>query len=226
MENFDSVYKQIGYSFKDSKLLRRALTHSSYANENGCRDNERLEFLGDSVLGIIITEVLYKKYENSDEGGLSKMRASLVCEQSLEEIARTIELGNLIYLGKGEERTGGRNRASVVSDAFEALIAAIYLDSDMETVRKWVLNIMGDKIVHLRSDEYFGDYKTRLQEIVQSSGMSRIVYSVVDEQGQDHMKQFTVSVTVGGKELGRGKGFSKKEAEQKAAHAAVGRLTK
>ncbi len=218
------IYEKIGYVFKNPQLLERALTHSSYANENNCRDNERLEFFGDSILSVIVSEKLFKMFDSTDEGGLSKMRASLVCEQSLEKIARKIDLGSLIRLGKGEERTGGRKRPSVISDAFEALIAAIYLDSGMESAKNWVLNIMAEEISSVRSDSCLGDYKTHLQEILQSRGCGKIEYAVLSEDGADHMKKFVVSVSYNGKELGRGDGGSKKEAEQNAARAAVARI--
>ncbi len=220
----NDIYNKIGYTFKNEKLMERALTHSSYANENKCHDNERLEFFGDSILSVIVSEKLFKMFDSTDEGGLSKMRASLVCEQSLEKIARKIDLGNLIRLGKGEERTGGRKRPSVVSDAFEALIAAIYLDGGMEKAKEWVLNIMDDEISSIRNDNCFGDYKTHLQEILQSKGASNIEYNVLSEDGADHMKKFVVSVICNGKELGRGSGSSKKEAEQNAAKSAVKRI--
>ena len=218
------IYEKIGYTFKNPKLLERALTHSSYANENNCRDNERLEFFGDSILSVIVSEKLFKMFDSTDEGGLSKMRASLVCEQSLEKIAHKIDLGSLIRLGKGEERTGGRKRPSVVSDAFEALIAAIYLDSGMESAKAWVLNIMAEEISSVRSDGFLGDYKTHLQEVLQSKGYGKIEYTVLSEDGADHMKKFVVSVAFNGKELGKGEGGSKKEAEQNAARAAISRI--
>ena len=211
------IYEKIGYVFKNPQLLERALTHSSYANENNCRDNERLEFFGDSILSVIVSEKLFKMFDSTDEGGLSKMRASLVCEQSLEKIARKIDLGSLIRLGKGEERTGGRKRPSVI-------IAAIYLDSGMESAKNWVLNIMAEEISSVRSDSCLGDYKTHLQEILQSRGYGKIEYAVLSEDGADHMKKFVVSVSYNGKELGRGDGGSKKEAEQNAARAAVARI--
>lgn len=221
MENYNLVYKKIGYTFKNPQLLDRALTHSSYANEHNCGDNERLEFLGDSVLSVIVSNRLYGLYSNTNEGILSKMRASLVCEQSLEVIARKISLGELIKLGNGEERTGGRKRASVISDAFEALIAAIYLDSGFETVGNWVLNLMDDEIKNANKDKYFGDFKTRLQELLQSKGRPRAEYVVVGESGKEHLKEFVVSAMLEGKEIGHGIGASKKEAEQKAAKAAL-----
>ncbi len=225
MDNLKQIYEKIGYEFSDSALLQNALTHSSYANEHGCADNERLEFLGDSVLSVIVSDRLYNLYKNTNEGILSKMRARLVCEQSLELIARKISLGELIFLGKGEERTGGRTRASVISDAFEALIAAIYLDSGIESAREWVLKLMGDEITKVGDDKYFGDFKTQLQEILQSKGKPRAEYIVISETGKEHMKEFSVSAMLLGEEIGRGTGSSKKEAEQKAAKAAVSRFT-
>lgn len=225
MNNISLIYEKIGYEFTNPELLKNALTHSSYANENGCSDNERLEFLGDSILSVIVSDKLFGLYKRTNEGLLSKMRASLVCEQSLELIARKISLGELIYLGKGEERTGGRTRASVISDAFEALIAAIYLDSGLENARAWVLGLMDDEIKKIGNDKYFGDFKTQLQEILQSEGKPRAEYIVISETGKEHMKEFVVAATLMGEEIGRGTGLSKKEAEQKAAHAAVSRLT-
>ncbi len=224
MDNLKLIYEKIGYEFSDPGLLQNALTHSSYANEHGCSDNERLEFLGDSVLSVIISDKLFGLYGNTNEGILSKMRARLVCEQSLEDIARKISLGELIFLGKGEERTGGRTRASVISDAFEALIAAIYLDSNLDIAREWVLNLMNNEIKKIGNDRYFGDFKTQLQEILQSKGKPRAEYVVISETGKEHMKEFSVSAILNGKEIGRGSGTSKKEAEQKAAKAAVNRL--
>ncbi|MBQ7974103.1 MAG: ribonuclease III [Clostridia bacterium] len=225
MDNLSLIYEKIGYEFINPALLERALTHSSYANEHGCPDNERLEFLGDTVLSVIVSHKLYELYESTNEGLLSKMRARLVCEQSLELIARKISLGELILLGKGEERTGGRSRASVVSDAFEALIAAIYLDSGIEKVRAWVLSLMNEEIKKVGNDKYFGDFKTQLQEILQSKGKPRAEYLVISETGKEHMKEFVVSAVLMGAEIGRGTGSSKKEAEQKAAKAAVSRLS-
>ena len=221
MDNLDVIYKKIGYTFKNPQYLKQALTHSSYANEHNCGDNERLEFLGDSVLSVIVSDRLYNLYGTTNEGLLSKMRASLVCEQSLELVARKISLGDLVFLGKGEERTGGRKRPSVISDAFEAVIAAIYLDSNLETARAWVLNLMEDEIQKVNRDKYFGDHKTKLQEYLQGKCGVRAEYVVVSEVGQEHMKEFSVAALLNGSEIGRGTGSSKKEAEQKAAQAAM-----
>ena len=217
MENIEAVQQQIGYTFKDQELLKSALSHSSYANENHCDNNERLEFLGDSVLSLIISDSLFRKYGHVNEGRLSKIRASLVCEQSLASVAEKISLGDLLLLGKGEEKSGGRTRPSIVSDAFEALIAAIYLDSGMKAATKWVLGLMNEEIIEAEQKKDFGDFKTQLQELVQQTCSGSVLYRVVKEEGQDHLKTFTVAAFVDGKKLGTGVGSSKKVAEQLAA---------
>ncbi len=211
----------LGYDFKNKKLLTLALTHSSYGNEKRCQCNERLEFLGDSVLSIIVSEYLFGKLPLVKEGELSKIRASLVCEQSLADFAKAIKIGDALLLGKGEDATGGRERASILSDAFEAIIAAIYLDSDFETVKKWVLNIM-KKSLHLALDgrKTYHDYKTMLQEEVQKHANS-VLYRVVEENGPDHRKNFVVEALMNGKRLSLGEGMSKKDAEQNAAKKAL-----
>lgn len=159
-----NVQEKIGYTFKNVNLLETALTHSSYANECKKENNERLEFLGDSVLSVIISDYIFRRLPNVDEGWLSKYRATLVCEQSLNEISKKISLSKFILLGKGEEMTGGRQRASIVSDAFEAVLAAIYLDGGMETARKWVIDLMRDSINEVVTGHGYADYKTMLQE--------------------------------------------------------------
>lgn len=211
----------IGHKFNDSSLLKTALTHSSYANENHTRDNERLEFLGDSVLSIIISEYIFRRMQNVDEGDLTKFRATLVCEQSLAAVAEKISLNELVFLGRGEERTGGRQRQSIISDAFEAVLAAIYLDSDFETARKWVLGLMTDRIEKVLKGELYSDYKTTLQEIVQKDGRGAVSYMTVEETGKEHNKRFTVRVVINGEPRQSGVGHSKKEAEQAAAKAAI-----
>ena len=216
--------KKIGYTFKNRHLLKMALTHSSYANENHTRDNERLEFLGDSVLSIIISDYIFKRMQNVDEGDLTKFRATLVCEQSLATIAEKINLNELIFLGRGEERTGGRRRPSIVSDAFEAVLAAIYLDSGIETAREWLLGLMTDRIEKVLAGEFYADYKTTLQEIVQKNGRGSVSYTTISETGKEHNKQFTVQVIINGEPKNTGTGHSKKEAEQAAAKAAVTEL--
>ena len=209
--------QKIGYEFKDKSLLKTALTHSSYANENHTRSNERLEFLGDSVLSIIISECIFKEMANVNEGDLSKIRASLVCEQSLAEISKNIHLSELVFLGRGEDKTGGRKRPSITSDAFEAVLGAIYLDSDIDTARKWVLNLMNDKIKLGCQGKLYSDYKTALPEIIQRDGRSFVTYKTLEESGREHDKRFVVQAFVNGEPKSTAKGHSKKEAEQAAA---------
>lgn len=216
--------KKIGYEFKDKGIFRIALTHSSYANENHTRDNERLEFLGDSVLSIIISEYIFKKMQDVDEGDLTKFRATLVCEQSLASVAEKIHLSELIFLGRGEERTGGRKRPSIISDAFEAVLAAIYLDSGLDTARKWLLGLMTERIEKVLAGEYYSDYKTTLQELIQKNGKGAVSYQTVSETGKEHNKQFTVQVIINDEPMNKGVGRSKKEAEQAAAKAALADL--
>jgi ribonuclease-3 len=216
-----NLQAKIGYTFKNVSLLETALTHSSYANESKKESNERLEFLGDSVLSIIISDYIFRRLSKVDEGWLSKYRATLVCEQSLNEVAKKINLSNYIRLGKGEEMTGGRERASIVSDAFEAVLAAIYLDGGMETARKWVINLMRDSIEEVVSGHGYADYKTMLQETLQKGTTGKVTYRTVSEAGQDHNKIFEVEVLVDGEAKGKGEGHNKKEAEQNAAHSVL-----
>lgn len=214
----------VGHRYKNPSLLETALTHSSYANEFKLSNNERLEFLGDSVLSIIISEYLFKTIQDVSEGDLTKFRATLVCEQSLYEVAKKISLGSLIKLGRGEERNGGRTRASIVSDAFEAVLASIYLDAGMEAAKQWLLNLMEDAIRDVLAGKRYGDYKTMLQESVQRGNVGKVTYAVIKETGQDHNKTFEVEVFIDGVPQGRGRGSNKKEAEQNAAHFALERL--
>lgn len=212
--------KKIGYTFKDHSLLDNALTHSSYANEHReTKPNERLEFLGDSVLSLITSEYLYAKLPDSREGIMTRIRASLVCEKALAEYAAEISLGDELYLNSGEETTGGRTRPSVTSDAFEALIAAIYLDGGYEEAKRFVLPfiVSGFDKQSTRSV----DYKSKLQELVQRRKGSRIEYILAGESGPDHDKRFEIELYVNGKLLGKGNAGSKKEAEQAAAAQAL-----
>lgn len=213
--------KKIGYKFKNRQLLTTALTHSSYANERKTQDNERLEFLGDSVLGLITAEYLFKRLKKNQEGTLTKLRASLVCEQSLFDISKKIDLSSFILLGHGEEMSHGRERASVVSDAFEAVLAAIYLDAGLEKAREWLLNLMQDAFDDALSGNRNRDYKTELQEYVQKGKFGRISYRVVKETGPDHNKSFEVEALLDGERIGLANGMSKKEAEQAAARCAL-----
>ncbi|MCL2461726.1 MAG: ribonuclease III [Defluviitaleaceae bacterium] len=213
----------IGYDFKDEKLLRMALTHSSYAHENGSKDfNERLEFLGDAVLELLISDYLYNRYPDESEGNLTRLRAGLVCEGSLAALSRKIRLDRELYFGHGEEMTGGRNRDSILADALEALIGAVYLDGGLEVARKFVLGIFDDI---LKNDcKFVTDYKTYLQEVLQRDNKESAVYAIVNETGPDHEKIFTASVSFNGEVLGTGEGKSKKDAEQKAAYYAIQKL--
>lgn len=217
MEDFE---KRIGYTFKNKEYLEVALTHSSYANEHHVKCNERLEFLGDSVLSLVVSENLFKALRK-DEGDLSKTRASLVCENGLYELSKKIDLASFLRLGRGEEQSGGRMRPSLVSDAFEALIAAIFLDSDFETAKKWLLSIMKEELESAGENMDFGDYKTMLQEFTQKGNHGRVNYHIVKESGPDHDKSFVCAVAVDGKTIAEGSGKTKKEAEQQAARSAL-----
>ena len=212
---------RIHYTFKNKKLLHEALSHSSYANEGKrTRSNERLEFLGDSVLSIIVAKHLFTHYTHLPEGELTKLRASLVCEKSLHEFACDFGLGEFLLLGKGEELTGGRERPSIIADAFEALLAAIYLDGGMEQARKFVLQFIPE---HLNPKQAKGlnDYKTTLQEIIQQNKEEKIEYVPIEETGPDHDKTFVIEVHLNSNVIGTGRGKSKKQAEQFAAKEAL-----
>ena len=215
------IQQNIGYEFKDVSLLVNAITHSSYANEKRTKSNERLEFLGDSVLSIAISDYIYKRMRNTAEGDLSKLRASIVCEESLFIAAKRLELDKAILLGKGEEMGGGRKRASIIADEFEAVLAAIYLDAGMETARRWVLSHMSEDIEDAISGGRNHDYKTALQETIQKSHSGHIEYKLLDESGVDHQKTFVMGVYINGALSGKGKGRNKKEAQQNAAQEAL-----
>ncbi len=216
MQEFENL---IGYTFKDKSLLSRALSHSSYANEkHSPKDsNERLEFLGDSVLGFITAEYYYKN-SSLPEGELTRLRAATVCEKALFGFSKEINLGEHIQLGKGEENTGGRERASINSDAFEAVIAAIYLDGGIEEAKKFVLRFVEK---HAKNQGSFKDYKTKLQEVIQKNPEELLEYVLVSESGPDHNKTFEVEVHLNSNVIGKGKGKSKKNAEQEAAREAL-----
>ncbi|MEG1834898.1 MAG: ribonuclease III [Oscillospiraceae bacterium] len=212
--------KLIGYKFNNINLLERAITHSSYANEKNILtgDNERLEFLGDSVLGFITAEYLFTVHKNLPEGDLTKLRSYAVCEKSLFEYAKEIGLGEKLLLGKGEEHTGGRERPSVLSDAFEAIIAAIFLDGGIDEARKFVLKFV---IPYVNAKPCFKDYKTTLQEVVQQNQGEILEYILISERGPDHDKCFEVEVHLNSNVIGAGEGRSKKQAEQAAAREAL-----
>ena len=222
-----AIEEKIGYSFRDAELLTNALTHSSYANENrgrSCESNERLEFLGDSVLGLVVADALYRRFPGLPEGRMTRLRAQLVCEESLHHVAAQLGLGEYIRLGRGEEHTGGRNRTSILADAVEALIAAMYLDGGMEVARDFITRY----ILSGRENGYvaFGDSKTELQELVQKKSGSVLSYELLAESGPDHDKTFTSQVLLHGRPIGSGEGRTKKEAEQAAARAALLELRK
>lgn len=217
----DQLENRIGYKFKDINLLKTALTHSSYANEQKNKSYERFEFLGDSVLGFICSEFLFNNFKNLPEGDLTKHRASLVCEKSLCNFSREIEVGQYMFLSNGEIRTGGRNRPSILADMFESITAAIFLDSgNVENSKKFVLPFLEEASKKLNKAS-FKDYKTTLQEIIQQNPEEKLSYAVVSESGPDHNKHFKVEVRLNNNCIGKGGGRSKKEAEQQAARIAL-----
>jgi len=216
-----NLMRNISYEFKNMDLLKTAFTHSSYANENNTQSYERLEFLGDSILSFVVSTQLYASNENIPEGEMSKLRAAIVCEKSLDECAKKLDFGKYLILSKGEELTGGRNRASILADVFEALLAAIYIDSDFKKAEEFVLTQLGDAIDKARRGiPLYTDYKTELQEIVQGKG-KKIQYIHVGESGPAHCKTFTVQVSYDNKVISEASGNSKKEAEQNAARLAI-----
>ncbi len=215
----------LGYTFRDKTLLQNALTHSSYANENresGLPDNERLEFLGDSILGFVVAEYLYRSFPARPEGELTRIRADLVCETNLAKAAAIVRLGDYLLLGRGEEQGGGRRRDSIVSDAMESVIAASYLDGGFAAAREIIERLILSDVPADRPRNF--DYKTALQELVQRKKDQTLQYELTGESGPDHDKQFLVEVALNGKTVGRGAGTSKKRAEQAAAEAAIEKL--
>lgn len=214
----------LGYTFRDRSLLENALTHSSYANENrfkGCQSNERLEFLGDSVLGMVTADYLFRTHPDLPEGDLTRTRAALVCEESLVEVAKAWGLGEYLRLGKGENAGGGRRRPSIQADAVEAVLAAVYLDGGIGSARKIIQKYILDRESEKARNR---DYKTALQELVQRESGQVLQYRLTGSSGPDHAKIFTVEVDLNGATIGQGEGHSKKEAEQNAARAAIGHL--
>ncbi len=222
MDNIRQLEEKISYSFNNKNLLKNAVTHSSYIKEHrkGEKSNERLEFLGDAFFDAIIGEELYRIFPDKEEGFLSRTRAALVCEKSLAKAAVTLGVGDYMLLGNGEERSGGRNRESILADCMEAIIGAVYLDGGFEKVQKLVLEIFRDAIEDARHGKYIiTDYKTALQEKLQSRGITDIKYVLVSESGPDHDKTFEVELNVDGRAMSKGTGKSKKQAEQKAAES-------
>lgn len=220
----EELEERIGYKFNDFNLLRQAMTHSSFSNEhrlNKLNNNERLEFLGDAVLEIVTSDFIFNKYPKMPEGDLTKTRASIVCEQTLAFCTREIELGSYLLLGKGEDLTGGRERNSIVSDAMEALIGAIYLDGGFANAKEFIYKFILSDIEHKK---LFFDSKTILQEIVQSNYKDELIYDLIAEEGPDHNKNFIVNALIGKDIIGTGCGRTKKAAEQEAAYNAIVKL--
>lgn len=220
MKDLSGFEREIRYTFRDPSLLRTALTHSSYANEQADKPafNERLEFLGDSVLGVVTADYLFHTYPHEPEGELTRRRAELVCEDSLFEFAKEIHLGDYLLLGKGEERTNGRERPSILADAFEAVIAAIYEDAGIERAREHILRFLTE---HPDRNNKKKDYKTMIQEVIQQNKEEKLVYVLAHESGPDHDKRFIVELRLNSNVIGTGEGRSKKHAEQEAAHEAL-----
>lgn len=221
--SYDQLEKVIGYVFKDKSFLKQALIHKSYTNESGSKRpnidcNERLEFLGDSVLSLVVSSYLYEKYPLLPEGDLSRIRSCTVSEDPLAGFASSIELGEYLKLGKGEEKSNGRNKPSITSSAFEALIAAIYLDGGLDSARNFILRFA---IPHIEQIEHIIDSKTALQQVVQQDNDAILEYVLIAEEGPAHARSFTIEARLNGNVIGKGKGRSKRDAEQSAAKEAL-----
>ena len=228
MMTLDKLQENLGYRFGDESLLRGALYHSSYANEHrgeNIASNERLEFLGDAVLGFVSAEFLFSRFPHAPEGELTRIRAALVREESLFEVAQSLQLGEYLMLGKGEESGGGRQRPSILADCTEAVFAAVYLDGGMDCVRDLIHRVLLSKGDIEVAESRRRDYKTELQELVQRRRQQVLRYELVGQSGPDHAKVFAVAVMLNGESIGEGSGHSKKEAEQSAARAALEKLT-
>ena len=225
MNGLEELQNNLQYKFNNLSLLENALTHTSYSHEhNNAKSNERLELLGDTILNLVISEKIYMHIPEISEGNMSKIRATIICEDALYETALKLNYDKFIMLGIGEEKLGGRKKASILADAFEAVLAAIYLDSDFDTAKEFVLRNLSEF-----SEEAIGqlgqkDHKTKLQEILQKDSSEKISYEIIDEKGPDHKKEYVAVVKLGDKILGQGNGNSKKEAEQNAADVALKNL--
>lgn len=221
--NLEEFERKIAYTFSDKNLLILALTHSSYANETkkgSHENNERLEFLGDAVLDMVVSEYMYRHFPKIPEGELTKLRAAVVCEKALHSYSLQLHVGDYLRLGKGELHTGGNERPSILADAFEAIVAAVYLDGGLEPAKKLVLRFVVPEVSNQRR-RHFKDYKTTLQEIIQQNPGEMLEYVLTGESGPDHNKQFTVQVFLNSNIIGTGRGRSKKDAEQQAAKEAL-----
>ncbi|MGE5329924.1 MAG: ribonuclease III [Deltaproteobacteria bacterium] len=223
-DSYTELQPILQYEFKNSQILSNALTHSSYANENKkmkLLSNERLEFLGDSILSFVISAYIFDNYPKLPEGEMTKIRASVVCEQTLKDISNQLGIGEYLKLGKGEELTGGRKRPSILADVFEAIVGGIYIDNGLESAKKFVLDKLEGLVIDAVKGVGMIDYKTTLQEELQKHGDVKITYEVIKESGPDHDKEFKVQIKCNDKVLGIGLGKSKKEAEQAAAAKAL-----
>ena len=220
----ERVEKSIKYEFKNKELLKKALTHTSYAYENKTESNEKLEFLGDSILEFISSQYLYKYYPNLREGEMTKVRATVVCEESLYKVAKLHDFSDFLYLGKSEQKMGGKNRPAILADSVEAVIAAIYLDGGIEEAERFIIENLKDEIEFATKHVGDRDYKTVQQEKLQEHGDVKIEYEIIKEEGPDHNKKFEARVSCDGKVLAEGKGKSKKEAHMDAAKKALAKL--
>lgn len=219
--DLEKLENKIKYTFKNKELLKKALTHTSYANEKRIESNEKLEFLGDSILEFISSKYLYSNYPSLKEGEMTKVRATVVCEKSLYKIAKKHNFSEFLYLGKSEQLTGGKDRPAILADSVEAIIAAMYLDGGLKEVEKFIINNLKEEIEIATKHVGDRDYKTVLQEKLQEHGDVRIVYEITKEEGPDHNKSFEAQVSLNGKVLAKGKGKSKKEAHMQAAKKAL-----
>jgi ribonuclease-3 len=223
LKQLNDFEKIIGYSFKDISILNNALTHSSYIGSKSelLEHNERLEFIGDAILDMVISLYLYKKCKDSPEGSLTRFRAGIVCEQSLYNASNRLKLGQYLLLSKGEENTGGRKRVSILADAFEAITAAIYLDGGIKKSKAFILNNLADIINDAVEHRIFSDYKSFLQEHIQKNNSGKLSYKLTKEEGPDHDKTFEVALYLNNAVIGKGEGHSKKDAQQAAARDAI-----
>lgn len=222
--NIEKLEENIGYTFKNKNLIKNALTHTSYAYEHRVQSNEKLEFLGDSILEFISSEYLYNQYTNLKEGEMTKVRATVVCEKSLYKVAQLHNFSDFLYLGKSERKMGGKERPAILADSVEAIIAAIYLDSGIQEAERFIVESLKEDIGVATKHVGDKDYKTVLQEKLQEHGDVKIQYELIKEEGPDHNKTFEVELSCNGKKLAKGQGRSKKAAQMKAAQKALENL--